>query len=116
MTDVDLGKQIGNIKAVLQTIEAQIARGRIPPQGLDQVKASVDDVRLRLWAIMSAASSGEYSSFVERFRIRRAGEICAGLAEDIESGKLGSQPAELQKLGQTLAQLVNAIATRTREA
>lgn len=109
MADPELGKQIGNIKAVLQTIEAQVARGRVPAEGLDQVKASVDDVRLRLWAIMSAASSGEYGSFVERFRLRRAAEICAGITDDLVAGKIGKQHAELATLTEALTRLLAQI-------
>jgi hypothetical protein len=98
MADQEFAKQLGNIKAVLESVENQVSRGKVPPQGLEQIKSSVDEVRLRLWAIMSAASSGEYENFAQRFRLRRATEICQGLADDLTSGKLSVDHAEFQGL------------------
>lgn len=109
MADVELTKQVGNIKAVLESIEAQVARGRVPAETLGQIKSSVDEVRLRLWAIMSAASSGEYESFVQRFRLRRATEICRTLAEDIKAGKTGSDQAEHKALAEAARSLIAAL-------
>ena len=109
MADVELTKQVGNIKAVLESIEAQVSRGRVPTETLGQIKSSVDEVRLRLWAIMSAASTGEYEAFVQRFRLRRAAEICRDLAADITAGKAGSNHAEFKSLGDAARALVAAL-------
>ena len=109
MADAELAKQMGNIKAVLESIETHVARGRVSPETLAAVKSSVDEVRLRLWAIMSAASSGEYENFVQRFRLRRATEINRGLADDIGAGKAGSGHAEFKALGEATGVLVAAL-------
>ena len=66
-------------------------------------------MRLRLWAIMSAASSGEYENFVQRFRLRRATEINRGLADDIGTGKAGSEHAEFKPLGEATGALLAAL-------
>jgi len=109
MPDAELARLIGNIKAVLESIETQVARGRVSNETLAAIKSSVDEVRLRLWAIMSAASSGEYEGFVQRFRLRRATEICRGLAEDIGAGKLRSELAEFKTLGAAAGALLGAL-------
>jgi hypothetical protein len=109
MPDAELAKLIGNIKAVLESMETQVERGRIPNDTLAAMKSSVDEVRLRLWAIMSAASSGEYENFVERFRLRRATEICRELADDIGAGKVGSQHAEFKTLAEATGALLWAL-------
>ena len=109
MADVELTKQVGSIKAVLESIEAQVARGRVPTETLGQIKTSVDEVRLRLWAIMSAASTGEYESFVQRFRLRRATEICRDLAKDIRAGKAGTNHAEFKALGEAARDLLTSL-------
>ena len=109
MADPDFSKQLGNIKAVLESVENQVARGKVPPDGLEQIKGSVDDVRLRLWAIMSAASSGEYENFAQRFRLRRAIEIVQGIADDLRSGKIGKEHAEFQGLGKATRALMDAL-------
>ena len=109
MADAELARQVGNIKAVLESIEAQVERGKVPPEALADIKARVDEVRLRLWATMSAASSGEYETFAQRFRLRRATEICRGLADDITSGKAGTGHAEAQTLRAAVQSLAAAL-------
>lgn len=109
MPDAELAKLIGNIKSVLESLENQVARGRVPTETLAAIKSSVDEVRLRLWAIMSAASSGEYENFVQRFRLRRATEICQGLADDIGAGKAGSEHTEFKALGEAAGALLWAL-------
>ncbi len=106
MTELDLGKQVANIRAVLQTVEAQVARGRIPEEGLADFKSAVDDVRLRLWGIMSASSSGEYDSFVQRFRLRRATEILRELAQDVQQGKVAKGHPEMEWLTEAAQNLI----------
>ncbi|MEP7324481.1 MAG: hypothetical protein ABI836_00910 [Gemmatimonadota bacterium] len=109
MPDAELAKLIGNIKALLESLEDNVERGRVPTDTLAAIKSSVDEVRLRLWAIMSAASSGEYENFVQRFRLRRATEICRGLATDIEAGSAGSGHAEFKPLEEAARSLIWAI-------
>jgi hypothetical protein len=109
MADQDFARQLGNIKAVLESVENQVARGKVPPDGLEQIKSSVDDVRLRLWAIMSAASSGEYENFAQRFRLRRAIEIVQGIADDLKAGKIGSDHAEFETLARSTRSLMEAL-------
>jgi hypothetical protein len=108
VSELDLGKQVSNIRAVLQTVEAQVARGRLPQEGLADFKSAVDDVRLRLWGIMSAASSGEYDSFVERFRLRRATEILRELAQDVQGGKVPKGHPEMEWLIEAARNLIAA--------
>jgi phosphoglycolate phosphatase-like HAD superfamily hydrolase len=108
VSELDLGKQVSNIRAVLQTVEAQVARGRVPQEGLADFKSAVDEVRLRLWGIMSAASSGEYDSFVERFRLRRATEILRELAQDVQEGKVPKGHPEMEWLIEAARNLIAA--------
>ncbi|MEO8201275.1 MAG: hypothetical protein ABI679_12185 [Gemmatimonadota bacterium] len=108
MTELDLSKQVANIRAVLQTVEGQVARGRVPEEGLADFKSAVDEVRLRLWGIMSAASSGEYESFVERFRLRRATEIMKEISQDMRSGKLPRGHPEMEWLVEAARSLIAA--------
>lgn len=106
MTELDLGKQVANIRAVLQTVEGQVARGRLPEEGLVDFKSAVDEIRLRLWGIMSAASSGEYDSFVERFRLRRATEMLKEINQDIHTGKLAKEHPEMEWLSEAARTLI----------
>ena len=47
----------------------------------------------------------------ERFRLRRAKEICHGLEDDLRAGALNPRHEELRPLGQAASNLAGRIAT-----
>jgi hypothetical protein len=69
-----------------------------PPEGLDDLKSSVDDVRLRLWGVLMSSTTGD-RDFGEKFRLRRAGEILQGIMQDADSGRLQLSSKEAAELG-----------------
>lgn len=73
--------------------------GGHPPEGLQDLKSAVDDVRLRLWAVLMEATSSGERDFGERFRLRRAGEILQGILKDAEAGSLSLSSKEAADLG-----------------
>lgn len=112
MDTATLSAQVATIRATLHSIENELDRGRIPPQGLDDFKAAVDDIRLRVWNIMAAGKSPDYDTALERFRVRRAAEITRAMAEDLVSGAIGWDHPELQDLRVVAGTLANAIPIR----
>lgn len=100
----------------LQTTIIGLARqldvaSALPPQGLEDLKSALDDARLRLWGVLVAANSEDYQAFADRFRMRRAAEMCRSLAEDAQNGRLrlGSHEAgELAASVRTLSQRLGA--------
>lgn len=97
MSDPTARTRISAMRASLQTIEAQLVRGHIAGEGLEDLKMGVDDLRLRIWAIMAAATSGE-SGAMERFRVRRAIDVCANVGDEIASGAIDPRHAEVAEL------------------
>jgi hypothetical protein len=70
-----------------------------PPEGLQELKSAVDDVRLQLWGVLMSASAQGEKDFGERFRLRRATEILQGILRDVEAGQLGLTTKEAAELG-----------------
>ena len=66
-------------------------------------------LRLRLWSVLSTGSANDYRAFQERFRLRRAKEICRGLEDDLEAGALNPRNEELQPLEQAARSLASRI-------
>jgi hypothetical protein len=98
MTAPDPDTTIRAIRATVQAIETKLSRGDLPGEGLDDLKAAIDDSRLRLWAVISAAGSSEPEAVLLRFRLRRATEICRNVIADLEAGTLGQHQRELLEL------------------
>jgi hypothetical protein len=100
---------VASLNRSLQAIEARFARGEIPPESLQAFKSSVDDFRLRVWGVLSATRADDGRAFQERFRIRRAKEICRGVGADLRTGVLSRQHSELPDLAQVASQLARTI-------
>lgn len=70
-----------------------------PPEGLQDLKSAVDDVRLQLWGVLMSASTQGEKDFGERFRLRRATEVLKGIVRDVEAGQLKLTTKEAAELG-----------------
>jgi hypothetical protein len=111
----DVRERITGMIAALQATEQQLSHGDIPLAGLDEIKVAIDDVRLRVWAIMAAASSDDPEA-LERFRLRRAADVCRAIADDLSAGRLQGHPRELDRLREELNRLARAVASRMHTA
>jgi hypothetical protein len=109
MAEPTLIEQVAILNSTLTAIEGRLARGQVPVEGLEDFKSALDDMRLRLWGLLSAAGGDDYRGFQERFRIRRAAEMCRGLSGDLRAGSVSGRHAELAGLQDAAAELGRSI-------
>jgi hypothetical protein len=109
MAEPTLIEQVAILSSTLTAIEGRLARGQVPVEGLEDFKSALDDMRLRLWGLLSAAGGDDYRGFQERFRIRRATEMCRGLSGDLRVGSVSGRHAELAGLRDAAAELERSI-------
>lgn len=109
MAEPSLIEQAGLLNSTLTAIEGRLAGGQLPVEGLEDFKSALDDMRLRLWGLLSSAGDDDYKGFQERFRIRRATEMCRGLSGDLRVGGMSGRHAELTGLDDAAAQLAKSI-------
>jgi hypothetical protein len=104
------------MRIILRDLEARLEAGEVPPEGLPEFKSTVDEIRLRVWGLLTAAGSEAPRETVERFRLRRAVEFCRDLAQDLTSGHLSPDHPEWPEVQQTATRLCDAIAEHTGRA
>jgi hypothetical protein len=109
MGESSFADQIAMFNGVLQQIEARVASGQVGREAVQDFKSAVDDLRLRLWSVLSTGSANDYRAFQERFRLRRAKEICLGLEDDLRAGALNPRNEELVPLGSAAGSLASRI-------
>jgi hypothetical protein len=109
MAEPSFADQISTLNSTLRAIEVRLALGRAPAEGLEDFKGSLDDMRLRLWGLLGAAGGEDSRGFQERFRIRRAVEMCRSLAADLRSGAVSGRHPELASLREASAELEQGI-------
>jgi len=108
-------EQVAALSSMLDTLEAQIARGDRGTAGLEGFKSALDDLRLRAWSLLTAASSEDPHGFQERFRTRRGIDLCRALSTDVETGRLSSQQSELPALAAAARDLAAAVKKVTQK-
>lgn len=94
------------LRSSLKTIDEQLSSGALTPDRVEDIKSAIDDIRFRLWGVLTASDPAEYQAFRERFRLRRATEICHGLATDITEKRLTPTHREAAELRAALQQLL----------
>ena len=110
MTDSDRTTALGNLQIAVTAFERQLgALEDLPPDGLQELKAAVDEVRLRLWGVLMAANSQDYRVFHERFRLRRAADTLRGLVTDVDSGTLRLGHHEAAELTAAVGELAKRL-------
>jgi hypothetical protein len=115
MAETSFAEQVSTFNTALTAIEAHIERGDVAREAVVDFKSSLDDLRLRLWSVLGAGSANDYRAFQERFRLRRAKEICRGLDDDLQVGALSPRHEELGPLGQAAGSLADRIGMLKKE-
>jgi hypothetical protein len=116
MAEPSFVDQVATLNATLNAIEERMAGGEAPIEGLEDFKSALDDVRLRLWGLLSAAGGDDYKGFQERFRIRRATEMTRGLGGDLRTGAISPRHRELAGLKEASSELSQSIEQALRHA
>jgi hypothetical protein len=109
MAEPSFADQIATLNSTLRAIEVRLALGRSAVEGLEEFKSALDDMRLRLWGLLGAAGGDDSRVFQERFRIRRAIEMCRGLGGDLRSGSVSGRHSELAGLREAAAELGQSV-------
>jgi hypothetical protein len=107
MAEPSFGDQVSTLNSTLRAIEVRLALGRAPVEDLEDFKSALDDMRLRLWGLLG--STGGDQGFQERFRIRRATEMCRGLGADLRAGAMSGRHTELNALRDAAGELGSSI-------
>jgi hypothetical protein len=113
MTDPTFASQLSGLTAALESFESRIASQQVPKEALAGLKSAVDDLRLRLWGVLSTGSADDYRGFQERFHLRRATEICEDIDSELGTGLMNPRHEELGRLKEAaagLAQRINEVA------
>jgi hypothetical protein len=114
MAEPSFAQQIATLNSTLRGIEVRLALGRPPVEGFEEFKNVLDDMRQRLWDLLSLTDDEE-KTLQERFRIRRATELCRGLVGDLRSGAVTGRQSDLPGLRESVVELSETIElARTR--
>jgi hypothetical protein len=93
-----LDNPVPSICATLQAVEAQLSAPGVPREAVEDVKRAVDDLRLRVWANLTASGAPDPEAVLLRFRLRRAIDMCHQVNQDLNGYPLGANQREVLEL------------------
>ena len=109
LNPAELKVRLHMMQDTVRKIETEVAEGTIPIEGMEDFKRAIDEARMRIWAVLTASSDEDPSGFLERFRLRRAIEICRAVERDLADGSMKGWPKELSELRGIVDQLGKTI-------
>ncbi len=116
MDDSNVMDQLAALNTTIQTIPLSTESGDRSVQELEAVKRGLDDARLGLWARLQGAHSDDVLAFEERFRVRRALELCTRLTADLRIGIMNPEHPEFADLWIATVELSQAIQAARAQA
>lgn len=114
LNPAELKARLHMMQDTVRKIEAEVAEGTIPVEGMEDFKRAVDEARMRIWAVLTAANDSDPTGFLERFRLRRAIEISRAVQRDLDDGSIRAWPAELEELGGVIRKLSATLEQRSK--
>jgi len=107
----DMSARIASLKSDLEDIEAAFEQSSADEASLKELKSTVDNIRLTVWAVLTAAQADDKTAanqVVARFRARRATELLWNVLRDVRSEAL---PIDSPELG-TFRETIGGVVTR----
>lgn len=98
MSGPSIVELVASINLAVETIEVGFRNGSVQASDIADLKGTIDDARLRLWTLLSKPPEDDSLAFEERFRLRRAREICGRLAADLAAGRISPRHPEFTEL------------------
>ena len=114
LNPAELKSRLHMMQDTVRKIEAEVSEGTIPVEGMEDFKRAVDEARMRIWAVLTAANDSDPAAFLERFRLRRAIEITRAVQRDLDDGSMRAWPAELEELAGVTKQLSATLEQRSK--
>jgi hypothetical protein len=112
MSKEPLVQQLVTVRGLLDEVDARLARAPVVPEGLEDLKRSVDTLRTNMWAILSAGHGTLAQVRIERLKLRRAIEglraVRASLGPEW-AGALHAEHIELQGVARELAEHIGKL-------
>jgi hypothetical protein len=112
MADETLVQQLVVLRTLLDEVDSRLARTPLIPEGLEDLKSSVDTLRTNMWAMLSAGHGAIASTRVERLKLRRAIEGIKAVLANLTApgnGKLHPEHVELQMVARELADRIGKL-------
>lgn len=86
---------LAEVRAKIQDVDWILSSGRFPSESILDLKSAVDDLRNRIWALVTAAAAEDPAQILARLRARRAADMLRATLRDLLAGNIGLDRTEM---------------------
>lgn len=103
-----LDANMREMRRLCDEVDAAISRGEVPADAMADFKRMIDEARLRVWASIEAATSGD-PMWAQEFWLQRAADVCQTASLLLEHGGVDRQSTRAAELAAAAERLANAL-------
>ena len=96
------------LRTLCDEIDAAISLGGLPATEVNDLKRAIDETRMRVWASMEAARSGD-PAWVQEFWWQRVSEACLAMVQRVERGEIDPLSARAGEVRAAAERLVRSL-------
>jgi hypothetical protein len=100
----ELERTIGFLDRALAQIESRLDQSEVPLAALEDFKATLDSTRTVVHAIVEASGPGSQEAHLNRFRVRRAAQVCQSVLFGLLDGSITAATPGVAELQATVAE------------
>ncbi len=104
-------KELLALREGLDQFEAGFGSEPMSTATLEDFKVAVDDIRTSVLSMLVADDSKDYGSFIRKWRLRRAAQVCQGVLSGSADGTLDRQTPGLDRLQSTVDETLAFLAS-----
>jgi hypothetical protein len=98
----ELRNSISSLRDALSDLEGDLNDNDRSAADLEDLKAALDRARTTVLAVLAAAKPSDYPSFVRRFRLQRATQVCQTLVFSVMDGSTSRRTPGIERLRSTV--------------
>lgn len=94
------------LRDALDDLERELTDKDPSSAGLEDFKAKLDRVRTTVLATLAADDPSDYQRYIQRFRLRRATQVCQGVLFGLLDGTVSADTSGMSGLRSTIAEIL----------
>ncbi len=84
----ELSQEVRAVREALDRLESELGPDPLSAAKLEDFKATVDSIRTSVLAMVTAENPADYRSFIRKYRLRRAAQVCQNVFSGLVDGTI----------------------------
>ena len=102
----ELSQEVRALREALDRLESELGPDPVSAAKLEDFKAAVDGIRTSVVAMVTAEDPADYRSFIRRYRLRRAAQVCQNVLSGLVDGTIDILAPGFDRLQSTVTDVL----------